>query len=450
MFYQRKRGRGAALALALGLSIGAEATFGLSPVMAQDAAWDGLITSGRAALQQDEFAEAERLFEQALETAEKFPPGDPRLGRSLNNLAAVYYKQKDYDRAEPLMRRSLNVLEEALGPKTADVAQTKKNLAAIYYLQGNFADAEPLLQQSLATFEDLHGPSHAFVATVLNNLAALYQSQRRFAEAEPLLARSLNIWESLLGKDHRDVVRSRELLAELRRANGFASSEQPTAEAPEEPAPPLDASSTEQILALASEAEAAVASDRTEELAEEGDAALVPALALSSASASPNPDVPDEASDETELATRALADLSAQASAAAGWADDDRALAASDGAGQGGQGQDVLPTPEVRTAALVQPDATGPTSTSDALFSVYLSTLWSKEEAVRYWVALKRELPDILADKEMELEEITEANGGGSFYRVLTSPYPSDPDAQAACNEIKAQLRTHDCSVVAR
>ncbi len=423
MLYRTLRDTNFVLLLAFGL------TFGSSSAFAQDAAWEGQINAGRAALQQDKFADAERFFEQALETAEKFPPGDPRLGRSLNNLAAVYYKQKDYDRAEPLMRRSLSVLEEALGSRNGDVAQTKKNLAAIYYLQGNLADAEPLLQESLSILEELHGPNHAFVATVLNNLAALYQSQNRYADAEPLLARSLEIWETLLGKDHQDVIQSRELLAKLREANGLQSDQpasQQTAEANSEAAtapaaPSLEPAAADQILALANEAEAAVA----ETPGDAGDAAARPAA-------------DEDGSSDVEQAAQALAELSATETAAASAGDpvaiEDRTNA--------------LPAPTVQTAALSTPDES--VASDPPVFAVYLSTLWSKDEAERYWQSLKQEIPEILADKEMELDEVTLANGAGSFFRVLTSPFSSDPAAQEACDQIKSQVRTHDCNVVAR
>ena len=194
------------------------ATFLDHTAIGQDAAWEGLINTGRNALQQGNFSEAERQFESALEAAESFPSGDARLGKSFNNLAAVYYAQEDYARAEPLMRRALAELRETLGPEDTEVAQTMKNLAALYYLQGNRGEAEALLKQALVILEQVHGPNHAFVATVLSNLAGLYQSENRYQDAEPLLTRSLAIWESLLGPDHPDVVRSRTLLANVRQA----------------------------------------------------------------------------------------------------------------------------------------------------------------------------------------------------------------------------------------
>ncbi|NJM91907.1 MAG: tetratricopeptide repeat protein, partial [Rhodospirillaceae bacterium] len=214
MRFRRHCRAGLVVALMLGAALVDHGAHG------QDAAWEGLINAGRNALQQQNYSEAERHFEAALQAAERFPSGDARLGKSYNNLAAVYYAQEDYERAEPLMRRALAQLREALGPENTEVAQTMKNLAALYYLQGNRSEAEALLKQSLQILEAVHGPNHAFVATVLSNLAGLYQAESRFRDAEPLLTRSLRIWESLLGPQHPDVVRSRELLAKVRAGEG--------------------------------------------------------------------------------------------------------------------------------------------------------------------------------------------------------------------------------------
>lgn len=420
------------MALSVGLLSAAVA------VHAQDATWDGFINAGRAALQQDQFADAERHFEQALEAAESFPPGDPRLGRSLNNLAAVYYKQKDYDRAEPLMRRSLSVLTESLGRDNADVAQTQKNLAAIYYLQGNYADAEPLLQESLSTLERLHGPNHAYVATVLNNLAALYQTQDRYVDAEPLLSRSLGIWEGLLGPNHQDVIKSRELLAKLREVNSQAGDGAEPQEAAAVPpssdqAEIIEPQKAREIIALAAEAEAEA--DAAED-AGGGARDLAPALSETQRQNDIDAVTRENAIDE---ATRALENLTASETAAAAAARSGASASEANG----------LPAPVIRTAALPNAVESG-TSAAGASFAIYLSTLWSEDEAKRYWHALRQEIPDILADKELELEEVAFAEGGGSFYRVLTTSFPTDPAAQEVCDAIKSQVRTHDCNVVAR
>ena len=72
----------------------------------------------------------------ALEEAESFGPDDERLATSLNNLAALYRAQGQYDRAEPLYKRSLAIREEALGTEHPDVAQSLNNLAELYGTQG--------------------------------------------------------------------------------------------------------------------------------------------------------------------------------------------------------------------------------------------------------------------------------------------------------------------------
>ena len=77
----------------------------------------------------------------------------------------------------------------------------------LYRRQGRYADAEPLYKRTLSILEKALGPDHPDVATALSNLAELYQDQGRYADAEPLFKRSLSIHEKALGPDHPDVGR---------------------------------------------------------------------------------------------------------------------------------------------------------------------------------------------------------------------------------------------------
>ena len=85
---------------------------------------------------------------------------------------------------------------------------------------------------------------------------------------------------------------------------------------------------------------------------------------------------------------------------------------------------------------------------SDVSYAIYLSTLWSIDEARLYWQAMQTAMPDVFGGKTMQLEEVAAGGGADPFYRVLSTPFTSDPEAQAACDRIKSKLRTHDCSVV--
>ncbi len=60
--------------------------------------------------------------------------------------------------AEPLYKRSLAILEKALGPEHPNVAMSFNNLALLYEAQGRYGDAEPLYKRSLAISEKVLGP----------------------------------------------------------------------------------------------------------------------------------------------------------------------------------------------------------------------------------------------------------------------------------------------------
>jgi tetratricopeptide (TPR) repeat protein len=437
------------------------------PAYGQDAAWEGFIQAGRAALQQQNYSEAESHFEDALEAAERFQSNDPRLGKSYNNLAAVYYAQEDYGRAEPLMRRALDQLRESLGPDNTEVAQTMKNLAALYYLQGNRTEAEGLLQQALVVMERVHGPNHAYVATVLSNLAGLYQADNRYQDAEPLLTRSLTIWESLLGPDHPDVSRSRSLLAQVREANaarlGTAQAEPAPlpAEEPEANDQDVAASGQEDVApvaprALTPLATAEVETDVSQRIQERDDETTQAALALERLTQASKAEV--EGAAAAVLPTPALRPIDEGAEsepvtqASVGQAGGPEIAAQAEV--EADRGSDIV------TSALAAPSDLEPAaaaaiineakSSDDVTYAVYLSTLWSVDEAERYWHALLAAMPGVFDDKKMEIEEVAAADGLDSFYRVLTSPFASDPQAQELCDYIKRKLRTHDCDVVVR
>ena len=84
---------------------------------AQDTKWEKSNAAGMEAYQQARYGEAKKWWLAALEKAETFGPDDQRLATSLNNLAELYRTQGKYAEAEPLYKRSLAIVEKALGPE---------------------------------------------------------------------------------------------------------------------------------------------------------------------------------------------------------------------------------------------------------------------------------------------------------------------------------------------
>ncbi|WP_374111898.1 CHAT domain-containing protein [Phormidium yuhuli] len=125
----------------------------------------------------------------------------PHVANSLNNLAALYRNQGNYDAAEPLYLRSLEIYEIALGESHPHVATSLNNLAGLYGAQGNYDAAEPLYRRSLEIRETALGESHPSVATSLNNLATLYQAQGDTSQSLGFLQRGLDIQETNLAQN---------------------------------------------------------------------------------------------------------------------------------------------------------------------------------------------------------------------------------------------------------
>ena len=66
------------------------------------------------------------------------------MAMSLNNLAELYRAQGRYAEVEPLQKRSLAILEKALGPEHPDVAASLENYAGLLREVGRVAEADEL------------------------------------------------------------------------------------------------------------------------------------------------------------------------------------------------------------------------------------------------------------------------------------------------------------------
>jgi len=107
-----------------------------------------------------------------------------------------------YAIAEPLLKRTLAIVEQQLGALHPDTASSLNNLVLLYQRQGKYTEAEPLYVRALAIREQQLGISLPDTARSLNNLAVLYHQQGKYVEDEPLYVRALAVAEQALGSDH--------------------------------------------------------------------------------------------------------------------------------------------------------------------------------------------------------------------------------------------------------
>ncbi len=83
------------------------------------------------------------------------------------------------------MKPSLSSKATACSP-----AASLNNLALLYKAQGHYAEAEPLYKRSLAILDKALGPEHPNVAASLENYAALLRETEREHKAEEMEARA--------------------------------------------------------------------------------------------------------------------------------------------------------------------------------------------------------------------------------------------------------------------
>ncbi len=183
---------------------------------------------GLSLMEAGEYEKAEPFLKRSLEIREKELGLDhPDTAQSLNNLAGLYYSRSDYTKAEMLYIRALAITEKTPSPNHLDTATSLNNLAVLYKTKGDYVKAEPLFIRTLAIFEKLLGAEHPDTATSINNLAALYDSKGEYAKAEPLYIKALAIREKTLGPDHPSTATSLNDIAGLYKEKGEYAKAEP-------------------------------------------------------------------------------------------------------------------------------------------------------------------------------------------------------------------------------
>jgi CHAT domain-containing protein/tetratricopeptide (TPR) repeat protein len=160
-------------------------------------------------VRQGKYAEAERLFRQALEIRRRVQGEDhPDTATACDNLASSLTDQGKFAEAERLLRQALEIRRRALDEDSLDTAHSNNELGHLLWLQGKHAEAEPLFQQALRVYRRTLGEDDPRTALAYNNLAHALEGQHKHAEAEPLFKEALEVRRRTLGEDHPDTAAS--------------------------------------------------------------------------------------------------------------------------------------------------------------------------------------------------------------------------------------------------
>ncbi|KAF2711453.1 FabD/lysophospholipase-like protein [Pleomassaria siparia CBS 279.74] len=167
---------------------------------------DSIHLLGNLFLDQGKLAEAEQMYERALQGTEKaLGPNHTSTLETVHNLGCLYAGQEGkLDKAEQMYKRALQGTEKALGPNHTSTLETVHNLGCLYAGQeGKLDKAEQMYERALQGTEKALGPNHTSTLETVHNLGCLYAGQEgKLDKAEQMYERALQGKEKALGPNH--------------------------------------------------------------------------------------------------------------------------------------------------------------------------------------------------------------------------------------------------------
>lgn len=176
-----------------------------SPAVSKDQKlFDRLMAEAQEDYKKGSYDEAERVAEQAQNTARTIPGFDKQYAESLNFLGTVNYAQGQYHEASSYLQKALTIRQKVFGDSSAEVATTKTVLGRTFSALGEYVRAGTVLNQALATRLKIFGERDVSVADTLSALADVDLRQKHYDAAISKLNQALQVREIAEGKDSVD------------------------------------------------------------------------------------------------------------------------------------------------------------------------------------------------------------------------------------------------------
>jgi eukaryotic-like serine/threonine-protein kinase len=132
-----------------------------------------------------------------------------------HTIGRTYLSLGSFDRAEPLLRKSLEIWTSLLGRQSDDVAECLMDLARAARKQGNVQPSVEMARESLAIRRSLHGERSGFLAEGMAEAAEILDAAGQYDEAESLITEALQVQRELFGERSKEVASSLPILGSL-------------------------------------------------------------------------------------------------------------------------------------------------------------------------------------------------------------------------------------------
>ena len=150
-----------------------------------------------------EYQTALAYAEQIVTILKKNSQKDTSYVKGIQELAFLYQKLNNYEKALTLLTEQKNILKKIYGPTHSTYATTLAAIAKVHIHDHNYDKATQLLLEAKKIQLDSLGQDHPDYAETLNTLASTYSKVADYEQAEILLIESNNIQAKHL-KDQND------------------------------------------------------------------------------------------------------------------------------------------------------------------------------------------------------------------------------------------------------
>ena len=127
--------------------------------------------------------------------------GIPDIAITYNDLAVVLYEMEEYEEAEELLKKALQIQTESYGPDSIVLSTTCSNLGLVYSGCSEHEKAVEYYEKALGLQLDCYGELHPGTAVICCNLGQEFSELSEMEKARAYFDRALKINTGLFGED---------------------------------------------------------------------------------------------------------------------------------------------------------------------------------------------------------------------------------------------------------
>lgn len=150
------------------------------------------------AIAEEEWEEAETLYQQALSIYQSMPGGEQQALECLEQIAAVLVRLEKYEDAQVALQRILSVREQELGKGHLDLVGILLALGQVSLFQDRFEETEAYLQRTMAIYEQNPGVQPLGAVILFSSLATALEDRGEPERAASLAQKASVLTEQVL------------------------------------------------------------------------------------------------------------------------------------------------------------------------------------------------------------------------------------------------------------